>query len=145
MNAITNPEGKADGADNGHSRCLFCGDQNSRSLGRCFEAEEDGSVKGRFQAGDELQGYDDVIHGGVIAGLLDAAMTHCLFHQGVQAMTGDLHVRFVKPVAARALLEIRAWVSFCSPPLYRLKAEVLVGESLMAWGEAKFMLRRRSY
>ena len=83
-------------ARNGHSRCLLCGNLNPRSLNLSFQAAEDGGVRTRFKADTELQGYDDILHGGVIASLLDAAMTHCLFHHGVQAVTGDLHVRFVQ-------------------------------------------------
>jgi len=69
-------------------------------------------------------------------------MTHCLFHHGVQAVTGDLHVRFVEPVSCNVSLEIRAWVLSSYPPLYRLRAEIICNERVMAWAEAKFMLRR---
>lgn len=75
--------------------------------------------------------------------MLDAAMTHCLFHRGVQAVTGDLHVRFVQPVPCNVPLEIRAWVLSSHPPLYRLKAEIVVDERVVAWAEAKFMQRRK--
>lgn len=127
---------------NGHSRCLFCGNLNPRSLNLSFHPEGDGIVKARFNAHTELQGYDDILHGGVIAALLDAAMTHCLFHQGVRAVTGDLHVRFVQPISCIDCLEIRARVLFSHSPLYRLKAEIVVDEQIMAWAEAKFMKRR---
>jgi uncharacterized protein (TIGR00369 family) len=127
---------------NGHSRCLLCGNLNPRSLNLSFQAAGDGVVKTRFKAHAELQGYDDRLHGGVIAGLLDAAMTHCLFHHGVQAVTGDLHVRFVQSVSCDVSLEIRAWVLSSYPPLYRLRAEIVVEERVMAWAEAKFMQRR---
>ena len=129
-------------SDNGHSQCLFCGDLNPRSMNLSFQAEGIGTVKTKFQAGAELQGYDGIIHGGVIAALLDAAMTHCLFHQGIQAITGDLHVRFVRPVAYTASLEIRAWLQLSHPPLHQLRAEITVDNSVMAWAEAKFVQRR---
>ena len=77
----------------------------------------------------------------MIAALLDAAMTHCLFHRGVQAVTGDLRVRFVQPVSCDAALDIRAWLLSFTPPLYRLKAEIIHDEHVVAWSEAKFMER----
>jgi hypothetical protein len=83
------------GAQNKHAHCFICGDQNPRSLGLEFQAVDVDTVCATFQASPELQGYDGILHGGVIAALLDAAMTHCLFHRGIQAMTGDLHVRFL--------------------------------------------------
>lgn len=129
-------------ANNGHSRCLLCGNQNPRSLNLSFHAAGDGIVRTQFKATAELQGYHDILHGGVIASLLDAAMTHCLFHRGVQAVTGDLHVRFVQPVSCNVSLEIRAWVIASYPPLYRLRAELYLDERVVAWAEAKFMQRR---
>ncbi|RPH93770.1 PaaI family thioesterase [candidate division KSB1 bacterium] len=126
-------------ARNGHSQCLLCGTLNPRSLHLTFQASEDGGVRTRFKACTELQGYDDLLHGGVIASLLDAAMTHCLFYQGIKAVTGDLHVRFVQPVFCNATLELRARILSSRPPLYRLRAEAVLGERVMAWAEAKFL------
>jgi uncharacterized protein (TIGR00369 family) len=140
--SVTTEDPETISARNGHSRCLLCGNLNPRSLNLSFQATGDGGVRTRFKAPTELQGYDDILHGGVIASLLDAAMTHCLFHHGVQAVTGDIHVRFVQPVSCNVSLGIRAWVLSSHPPLYRLRAEVILGERVMAWAEAKFMPRR---
>jgi uncharacterized protein (TIGR00369 family) len=119
----------------------MCGEQNPRSLGLSFHSLDADTVSARFRASPELQGYDGILHGGVIAALLDAAMTHCLFHLGVQAITGDLHIRFVKPVPCKSSLDLRAKAMSIKPPLYRVKAELMQGEQLMAWAEATFMQR----
>jgi len=129
-------------ARNGHSRCLLCGDLNPRSLNLSFHASDNGSVEAKFRATAELQGYDDILHGGIVASLLDGAMTHCLFHQGVQAVTADLRVRFVHGVPCNAFLEIRARVVSSTPPLYRLKSEIVLDGQVMAWAEGKFMKRK---
>ena len=68
-------------------------------------------------------------------------MTHCLFHRGAQAVTGDLRVRFLHSVSCRVCLDIHAWVVFSRPPLYRLRSEIFLDQRLMAWAEAKFMQR----
>lgn len=101
----------------GHSHCCLCGDFHPRSWRLSFEEMAEGGVKTKFVAGSELQGYANVLHGGVIASLLDSAMTHCLFHPGVQAVTGDLRVRFLHPVAFNVPLELRAQLLFSCPPL----------------------------
>jgi uncharacterized protein (TIGR00369 family) len=107
-----------------------------------FHPGDNDTAWGRFQAHSKLQGYDGILHGGMIAALLDAAMTHCLFHHGVQAVTGDLQVRFLKPVSCNAALDIQAWVLSSTPPLYRLRAELVHEGDVMAWAEAKFLRRR---
>ena len=127
------------GTGNGHFNCLVCGGGNPWSLGVCFEVTDVGTVCAHFRAHPGLQGYEGILHGGVISGLLDAAMTHCLFHHGVQAVTADLHVRFIKPVPCEALVEVKAWLMSVRPPLYRVAAELIHKHRVMASAEAKFM------
>jgi uncharacterized protein (TIGR00369 family) len=128
-------------AQNGHESCLLCGNLNPRSFNLSFRKAGNGVVQAHFKTHVELQGYEGILHGGVIAALLDAAMTHCLFHHGVQAVTGDLHVRFLQPVSCNVSLEIIAWILSSHPSLYRLRAEIILDERVMAWAEAKFMQR----
>ncbi|MDI6449288.1 PaaI family thioesterase [Anaerobaca lacustris] len=122
-----------------HNHCLICGKRNPWSLGLQFRADATGQVRAHFQAHRRLQGYDGILHGGVIASLLDAAMTHCLFHRDVRAVTGDLHIRFVQPISCSARVEIRAQVVLAKSPLYRLRAELCCAGRVMAWAEAKFL------
>jgi uncharacterized protein (TIGR00369 family) len=124
-----------------HARCFICGDRNPRSLGLSFHSVDADTVCARFEASPELQGYDGILHGGVIAALLDAAMTHCLFHRGVQAITGDLHVRYLRPAPCGSHLEVRARMLFEKPPLFRARAELVDGRIVLAWAEATFMQR----
>lgn len=132
-----------DGASRGfHDHCLMCGAQNPLSLGLSFEAMDENMVHAHFQAHAGLQGYDEILHGGVIAALLDAAMTHCLYHRGIQGLTVDLNVRYNKPVPCDALLSLRGWLTSAKPPLYYLKADLSCRQELMASAEARFMLRQ---
>ena len=130
-------------ARNGHSRCVICGDLNPRSWQVVFEKTKDGAVNATFAAHPEFQGYDNQLHGGIMASLLDAAMTHCLFHNGIAAVTGDLRVRFLHPVACHSTILVRAWLFFSCPPLYHLKAEITCKGAVMAWADAKFMRREK--
>jgi len=126
-------------AGNGHAHCLMCGARNPFSLGLHFHDGEEGSVWSRFNAMPRFQGYEGILHGGVISALLDAAMTHCLFHQGVRAVTGDLRVQFLEPVQCDTVLHVRAWLLSVTPPLYRVAAILVHGQRVMAKAEAKFM------
>lgn len=125
-----------------HTHCLLCGNRNPRSLRLRFRCGDDGVVRAVFRANPQLQGYEGIIHGGIIAALLDAAMTHCLFQHKVQGITGDLHVRYVHSVPCDADINIRAWLVSCRRSLYRLKAEIESQNKIAAWAEATFMRRR---
>jgi acyl-coenzyme A thioesterase PaaI-like protein len=121
----------------------MCGGENDRSLGLRFEAAGTGAVRARFQASPALQGYDGILHGGVISAVLDAAMTNCLFHLGVQGVTGDLHVRFIEPVSCQSSVDVRASLLSATPPLYRLRSEIVFDGRTMARAEGKFMKREQ--
>lgn len=126
---------------NGHAHCLLCGERNPFSLGLRFHEGEGGLVWSRFRALPRFQGYEGILHGGVISALLDSAMTHCLFHRGVRAVTGDLRVHFLQPVPCGAFLQVRAWPLAMTPPLYRVAATLVHDGRVMARAEAKFMHR----
>ncbi|MFH1680261.1 MAG: PaaI family thioesterase [Candidatus Eisenbacteria bacterium] len=127
---------------NGHDWCLLCGARNPWSLNLSFRADGEGAVNTEFSPHPRLQGYQGVLHGGVISALLDSAMTHCLFHRGVRAVTGDLRVRFLRPASCRGPLRLTARVLSSTPRLYRLRAELSDDKGILAWGEAKFLRRR---
>ena len=104
-----------------------------------FTLGEGGNVFARFQGRNELQGYDGILHGGVIAALLDSAMTNCLFQHEVKAVTGDLRIRYRHPIPATAELELRAGIEFVKSPLYVMRAEIRQNSKSMATASAKFI------
>lgn len=122
-----------------HGRCILCGRDNPGSLRISFEKYGNDSVKTTFSPNSFLQGYTGVLHGGVISSLLDSAMTHCLFHHGIKAVTGELNIRFLKPIPCNAKLEISASLLSSYPPLYMLKSSIKIDGLAYAKAEAKFM------
>ena len=124
-----------------HSGCLICGDphHNPHSLQLAFVVGEDGSVQGDFTASARHQGYNGLVHGGITSTLLDAAMTHCLFAAGVQALTAELKVRFVAPIAIGDQLRISARLLTSRRNLHRLEAEITRDQQCLAHATATFM------
>ena len=122
-----------------HSNCVVCSTSNGRSLGLKFTASADGGVQARFDCAKAFEGYAGILHGGVIASLLDGAMTNCMFAHGIPAITAELHVRFRHPVAIDQVASVRAWIERSSRPLHMLRAEVVQGEQLRATASGKFM------
>jgi acyl-coenzyme A thioesterase PaaI-like protein len=127
-----------------HPGCVVCGRKNARGLHLDFTVGEDGSVEGRFPASAAFEGYPRQLHGGVIAMLLDGAMTNCLFCHGHVAQTGELTVRYRRPVAVDRPVTVRAWIGKVRPPLRRVAAELVQDGTVMATGAAKFIDRPAS-
>lgn len=128
-----------------HPHCVVCAPENARGLGLEFVRRKDGGVESRFDCSKALEGYPQQLHGGVLALLIDSAMTNCLFAHGHVAVTGELKIRFLHPVATRQMISVRAWIDRSRPPLHVMRASVVQNERIMASASAKFMERRRKW
>lgn len=138
MRATTKLKGTEMAQHFGHAACLLCGQENPWSMGLSFEPDGSGGVHTAVEPHARLQGYDGMLHGGVAAALLDAAMTHCLFHRGIRAVTAELRIRYPHPVPVNRRFNVRAQVTDERPPLFRLKAELTDGVRIRVWAQATF-------
>lgn len=124
-----------------HQFCLMCGQDNPLSFGLKFKKNDDGAVSTTFTGNRNLQGYTGVMHGGVLSALLDTAMAQCLLHQDIEAVTGELNVRYLEQVDCDGTLDIKAWIDSSLPPLYHLKSQIRIGNKIVCKGKARFMQR----
>lgn len=124
-----------------HRFCLMCGQDNPLSFGLKFKKNDDGAVSATFTGNSNLQGYTGVMHGGVLSALLDTAMAQCLLHQDIEAVTGELNVRYLEQVDCEGTLDIKAWIDSSLPPLYHLKSQIRIGNKIVCKGKARFMQR----
>ncbi len=81
-----------------------------------------------------------MLHGGVIATLLDAAMTNCLFAHGHCGVTADLRVRYRHPVVSGEACVLRARIERAAAPLFVLTAELRQNGRCKATATGKFMV-----
>lgn len=81
--------------DDGH--CFVCGSRNSLGLRMAFRSEN-GRTAAEFLPRKEHQGFKDLVHGGIIAAVLDEAMVKTVLSTGFQAVTAELTVRFKSPL-----------------------------------------------
>jgi len=124
-----------------HDACPVCGKSNPNGLCIGFAVGQDGIVRAEVYCGEDKQGYKGHLHGGVIASLLDGAMTNCLFSYGIAAVTGELAMRFLLPVAIGEPFVVQAWLNDSRSPLYHVKSEIRQSGHIAARGSARFMQR----
>jgi acyl-coenzyme A thioesterase PaaI-like protein len=125
-----------------HRECFLCGAANPLGLGLTFEVQEGGSVLARVPCPDNLRSYRETLHGGVVAAVLDGAMTNALFAAGVVAVTAELTVRFVAPVVNGRDAAVRAWIDRAtSHRLFYLRSELEQGGQVVARASARFIER----
>jgi len=92
-----------------YQRCFVCGQRNPFGLHLVFRLDNN-TVVADFQPREEHQGFPGVIHGGIVAALLDEALgrTSVLGNNRAWTMTGRLEVRYRRYVPYGPLLRVRA-------------------------------------
>lgn len=125
-----------------HAHCLLCGHENSNGLKLKFKVQQDGSVSAVFDCSTQMQSYPSVLHGGVIAALLDSAMANALFAIGIVAVTATLEIRYLAPTTTGRFAVVRAWTETANAhPLYLQRAELVQDGKVVVEAKAKFLAR----
>jgi uncharacterized protein (TIGR00369 family) len=90
--------------------CFVCGSENPIGLHTvwCFE---EGVARARFQPQRCHQGWSGVVHGGILASLLDEAMAQRLRFAGIHAVTAGLSIRYRRPAPTSGVLAVEARIA----------------------------------
>jgi len=90
------------------NRCFGCGQNNPRGLQLRFFLAPDGTVVCPVEVPDLYEGPPGYLHGGILATLLDEAMSKAVRAQGLTAMTRHMEVDYRLPVPSGAALSVEA-------------------------------------
>ncbi|HEY8693667.1 MAG TPA: PaaI family thioesterase [Chloroflexota bacterium] len=104
--------------------CFGCGPANPIGLHLNFEHHPDGGVQARFTPGAEHQGWDGMMHGGLVTVLLDEAMAWAASASSTVYYTGRLEVRYRQPVRSGTPLTVRGWIARNRGRTLETRAEV---------------------
>jgi len=134
---------KGQGEVNLHRNCFACGSKNGTGLRLKFRKREDGSVWGDFFADPKFEGYSGIIHGGIIATLLDSAMTHCLLMKDIPALTGRLSIKYSTPIRTGTVVKLEARIVDQFHEMFILQGKAWVDGKKVASAEAKYRSMKR--
>ena len=109
-----------------HENCFACGFKNERGLRLNFQKQADGSVRADFIADPKFEGYSGMVHGGIIATILDSAMTHCLLYKGIFAVTGRLSVRYLSPIPIGSIIQLKAQMVKMAHRIFFIEGQAFV-------------------
>ena len=76
--------------------CFVCGPDNECGLKARFRTLENGDVEGTFTPDISHNGYENIVHGGVLMGFLDEALGRLAFIRDKMFLTHTLEVSFRK-------------------------------------------------
>lgn len=124
-----------------HRLCFACGDEAAGGLGLQFRLDGDCGVRAEWDCPARYRSYDGILHGGLIATLLDCAMVQALFAHGIVAHTAELNLRYRRPVSTGVAVTVSARLRARCGVLCVLAAEVRQQGAVCATAQAKFMAR----
>jgi acyl-coenzyme A thioesterase PaaI-like protein len=120
-------------------RCFACGPDNETGLRMTFEYG-DGTARSIVAPGRAFGGWSDIMHGGIVATLLDEAMAHAAIAAGERAVTARIEVRFRKAVPTDKPLVVEGKIQSRRGRVLEMES-TLCGEdgTLFAEGKARFV------
>ncbi|MEK6743682.1 MAG: PaaI family thioesterase [Nitrospirota bacterium] len=124
-----------------NQRCYVCGKDNPTGLHVPFTVDHTTrTITGRFTPRQEHEGWEGIVHGGIIAALLDEAMVKLAAHLGEPAVSAEITVKFKAPVASGE--EILVTGKMIKESSRMIEAEAKVEKGLIVVAEAKGKLLR---
>ena len=119
-----------------NERCYVCGKDNPAGLQAGFEVDKNArTITGRFTPRQEHEGWQGIVHGGIVATLLDEAMVKLAAHLGIPAVSAEITVKFRAPAAPGEELVISGRIVKEANRL--IEAEATVSKGLIVVAEAK--------
>ena len=125
-----------------NNRCFVCGMKNPYGLQVNPEVIDSGAaVHIECTPPEHMQGWANILHGGIISTLLDEAITHIgIGTYNGPAVTAQLEVRFRKPAPTGVKLYVSAERIKVSRRLIEAKAEIKLSDNtVIATGIGKVM------
>lgn len=123
--------------------CFVCGKQNPKGLKVQF-SHGNGNSHAELILEREYQGYSGIIHGGIIAALLDEACVYAANSLGFNTVTAELKIRFKNSVAPQEKIVVEAQANHIKSKLIEAKAWIKdLNNSLIAEAEGKLIIKEK--
>jgi len=123
-----------------NQRCYVCGTKNPVGLGVLFHIDaQERTISAQFTPSPEHQGFEGIVHGGVLSALLDEAMAKLAFSLGLPAVTAELSVKFKSPVAPNEQLVVSGRLIRETKRLIHAEARIERGPQIIAEATGKLL------
>ncbi len=124
-----------------YGHCFACGAANESGLNLEFEAFDDGSVSALYVPQERHQGWPNVLHGGIVATLLDEAAAYVAYARGQHAATARLNVRYSRAAPLDLPLRVTATLVKDTRRMLTIEARVTtLDDETIAKAEATLLL-----
>jgi acyl-coenzyme A thioesterase PaaI-like protein len=118
--------------------CFCCGSENPIGLKLAFEETPEGRMRTVWTPRKEHQGFKDLVHGGLVATVLDEVMVRFLYLRDIHAVTASMETKLLKPVRWGRSYRFEGWIVEDRRRAVITEAEAFDAETgeRAAWGRA---------
>jgi acyl-coenzyme A thioesterase PaaI-like protein len=103
--------------------CFGCGHNNPIGLKLRFTKEGE-TCRAEFTPASAHQGWPGIVHGGILACVLDEAMSYAVYFEGVTCLTANMQVRLKQPAKVEEPLVITSSVTKNRKKLLEARAQI---------------------
>ncbi len=123
--------------------CFVCGDDNRHGLQARFQSNGELMCSfGSVLIGKTFQGWGMIVHGGILAALLDEACIYAAMPLGQQAVTAELQVRYRKPVPCGQVVTLFGEVLTHRRQVVTARSRLVLTGEVYAEAEARLFLTK---
>jgi uncharacterized protein (TIGR00369 family) len=105
--------------------CFVCSKVNSKGIHLNIKNNDDGMAKAEFTLQREYEGYPGIIHGGIIAAILDEVMGNIEFRKGYITYTVELNIKYLKKCLINEVLMAQGRVREFSHKIIKTEGEIV--------------------
>jgi acyl-coenzyme A thioesterase PaaI-like protein len=107
------------------SNCFACSPGNARGLKLNFQQTADGAMIADWVPEMDFEGYQGIVHGGIVSTVLDEAMAKVVDATGIDALTAELRVRFRKQVQSGSSAQVMGWIESRERRMLKTEASIV--------------------
>ncbi|MBZ0308951.1 MAG: PaaI family thioesterase [Anaerolineae bacterium] len=115
--------------------CFVCGLKNEAGLKLRFENIEAGHVRVQARVCDKHQGYPGIVHGGIVAAMLDEVMGRSIMSGTSETrlmFTAKMELKYRMSVPLNTDIQIRGWVVKDKGRVAQVEGEVVLPDGTVA-------------
>ncbi len=121
--------------------CFVCSKINPKGIHLEIECSK-GIALAKFSIEREYEGYPGIVHGGILASILDDVMGNIKFNEGYIAYTCELNIKYLKKCKIGENLFAKAWVKNSSHRIFETEGEITgYNGVLRVKAEAKYFIQ----
>lgn len=122
-----------------HKHCFACGKSVNNGLKLKFKLLEDNTLYGTFKIPKRYQGYDNILHGGIISTILDCGMINLFYvRHNMELKTVKLKILFRQPIPVTETIIVKAFSDKYIKHFYKAKAYIMIGNKIFVEAEGYF-------